>query len=806
MGFNMGFNKRDSRYLVLVGLLVAAVALWQFGTHDGANVNPLDDPDSSSVAAERAVRTASSVDSNAGRHAGANWGSGDFGQDATVYVDGQVMVRVDAPLLDALARRHGTSVARDIGISGYGALAVPADLDADAFARVLMDDPWVTDAAAIGIIRGAAQDEPTTVEDYQWHLEGAAQPTDPGAYGLSNVKVAVLDTGVAYEDHTDGMGVGTLATVGISDPWDFVNGDAAPYDDHQHGTHIASVIASQDVDGAGDATGIAPGVTLMPVKVLDGSNAGTELFLLDALAWALERDADVVNMSLSFAPGYTGSRALRDALDACWAAGIVMVAAAGNDGMGVAVWPAAHNDVIAVGAASMKNSNHTELADYSNDHPRVDLVAPGGAIGVDRDKDDVDDGILAQTIALNDPDISQYVLYAGTSQATAVVSGAVAYLLAEGVHPTRVRNVLQRTAGTPIGDLGFLYGTGAGTLDIQAALDSVLAEDMQPDTRQMYVALLPFLRWTDISHMAVEPVAQITVVDQDGALVSGAEVFGVWAGSTGNFFSCITDGDGECVVAGTATLADADDLVWSVETPTVVHGGMAYHPDSAIFADDDMAVILDAMGDEPEFDDALLAFLWPEGTEDGLGDLAEAWFVVDTGTGLGSCPLGILFPTRTLGTDYELSEFDLDLDGTGLGSCPLGTLLGRLLVINGGGLGSCPLGIICRFPFGGPGGGGLGSCPLGMPWRCLFGKGSTDNPAVTLEFDGEAILLGDTATSAAGLDGTSYGDALDAGGWITGEGDFAGASALRGSDTVTITPPAVGVAGSGSGAMTFSGP
>ena len=71
---------------------------------------------------------------------------------------------------------------------------------------------------------------------------------------------------------------------------------------------------------------------------------------------------------------------------------------------------------------------------------------------------------------------------------------------------------------------------------------------------------------------------------------------------------------------------------------------------------------------------------------------------------------------------------------------------------------------------------------------------------------GAAVLGGGRAVSSANLDGTAYGDTLGAGGWVTAEGEFAGASALRGSDTVTITPPAVGVAGSGTGAMEFAGP
>jgi subtilisin family serine protease len=799
----MGSNG-NKRYFVLVGLLLATVVAWQFGTHEGTNINPLDDSDTAAQAAPHAVRVAPSTPNadDAGRFVERHDSWEAAARHPEAYVADQVMVRVEPAMAATVAHRHGTTVVREPGISGYAALAVPQDSTLGEFSNELLADAFVLDAAPIGRIFGAGDD--AVVADYQWHIDGVARPADTSGFGLSNVKVAVLDTGLAYEDHAGGVGLPSLDNTNISDPWDYVNDDAKPYDDHQHGSHIASVIASQDLDGVGEVTGVAPEVTLMPIKVLDQNNAGTELYLLDALAWAVEKDADVINMSLSFAEGYVGSRALSDALDAAWDTEIVTVAAAGNQGLGIVTWPAAHKRVIAVGATAMKNKNHTELADYSNDHPRVDLVAPGGAIGADRNHDDVDDGVLAQTIALNDPNTPQYVLYAGTSQATAMVSAAAAYLLSEGVHPRNVRHVLQRTASRPIGELGYLYGTGAGCLDIEAAVDSVTAEDAVDDAGQLYVALLPFLRYTDETHAAIEPVVQVSVVDDTGTLVPGAEVYGTWAGTTGNFFSCITDAGGQCVVEGTAAAADTADMAWAVEVPTVTTGGVAYHPDAAFFADDDVAIILAAMADEPEFDGSLLAFYWDEEVDADLGDLVEAYFVIDTGVGLGSCPLGIIFPPRTLGTDYELAEFQLDLDGTGLGSCPLGLIGVRLLTIQGGGLGSCPLGLpTCRTKLGGLGGGGLGSCPLGKIQRCFLGPGGSGNDAVVFDFGGEAVLLGSSATSSVSLEGTPYGDVLGAGGWVTDEGEYGGASAVTGSGGVVIVPPAVGMAGAGAGSLTF---
>ncbi len=797
----------NGRYLVFVGLLFTAVAVWQFGVHEGTNVNPLDDSDITARAATDTVPVATSfADTGTGRSVDSTRSWDAFTQHPEAYVSGQVMVKVEPAMAASVAREHGSILVREPGPAGYAALAVPEGSTPGTFAQELLANAFVFDAAPIGLIYGAAAD--AVVADYQWHISGVDQPADPESFGLGNVTVAVLDTGLAYEEYEGdgvyGVGLASLVNTSLSDPWDFVNDDSKPYDDHQHGSHIASVIASQDVDGTGEVTGVAPAVGLMPLKVLGHDNTGTELYLLDALAWAVEKDADVINMSLSFAEGYVGSRALSAAIDAAWDANIVTVAAAGNQGLGIVTWPAAHKRVIAVGATAMKNDNHTQLADYSNDHPRVDLVAPGGAIGLDLNNDDVDDGILAQTIALNDPSTAQYVLYAGTSQATAMVSAAAAYLLTEGVHPRKVRHVLQRTADKPIGDLGYLYGTGAGCLDIGEALDSVTGADAVDDAGQVYVALLPYLRYTDGTQAAIEPVVQITVVDDTGSLLAGADVYGTWAGTTGNFFSCTTDAGGQCVVEGTAAAADAADMAWAVEVPTVEAGGVVFHPDAAFFADDDVAIILAAMAAEPEFDGSLLAFYWEDGDDPDLGDLVESYFVIDTGVGLGSCPLGIIFPPRTLGNDYDLAELQLDLDGTGLGSCPLGLIGVRLLTIEGGGLGSCPLGLpMCRTKLGGIGGGGLGSCPLGRPQRCFNGPGGSGNDAVVFDFAGEAVLLGSSVTSSVSLEGTPYGDVLGAGGWVTDEGEYPGASALTGSGGVVIVPPAVGMAGAGTGTLVF---
>ncbi|MEM6927529.1 MAG: S8 family serine peptidase, partial [Myxococcota bacterium] len=136
-----------------------------------------------------------------------------------------------------------------------------------------------------------------------------------------------------------------LAGVEFVAPADFVNGDDHANDDHGHGTHIASLVASR-----GELDGVASGVAVMPVKVLDENNAGTELALVKGIRHAVDNGAHVINMSLSFPLGYVPSPALVEAIEYAHLAGVVMVAASGNVGADVATWPAASRLVIGVGA------------------------------------------------------------------------------------------------------------------------------------------------------------------------------------------------------------------------------------------------------------------------------------------------------------------------------------------------------------------------------------------------------------------------------------------------------------------------
>lgn len=195
----------------------------------------------------------------------------------------------------------------------------------------------------------------------QWYLPNIKMPQAWDIYrGSPSVTIAVLDTGVNAQ-HPDLAGK-------ILPGYDFVNNDARPSDDHGHGTNIAGIIAGNS-DGAG-IVGIDHQAKILPLKVLNNEGTGSSLDVVEAVYFAMEQGADVINMSFA-APESTFAeeRALRSAFEQ----GIVLVAAAGNDATNDIVYPASYDFVISVAATGMDN----QKAPFSNYGNFIDIAAPG---------------------------------------------------------------------------------------------------------------------------------------------------------------------------------------------------------------------------------------------------------------------------------------------------------------------------------------------------------------------------------------------------------------------------------------------
>jgi len=142
---------------------------------------------------------------------------------------------------------------------------------------------------------------------YQWHLDnpeyGGIQMEEAWGIqtGSASVVVAVVDTGVAYENYSTRWKkyylAPDLANTVFVPGYDFVENDTHPNDDNSHGTHVTGTSAQSTNNGKGVA-GVAFNTAIMPVKVLDRNGSGTYANVAKGIIWATDHGADIINLSL----------------------------------------------------------------------------------------------------------------------------------------------------------------------------------------------------------------------------------------------------------------------------------------------------------------------------------------------------------------------------------------------------------------------------------------------------------------------------------------------------------------------------
>lgn len=277
---------------------------------------------------------------------------------------------------------------------------------------------------------------------YGVHMIGAEMEWPEVQEAIKQIKVAIVDTGAPQ--HPD------IKLAGYQD----VTG-SGPYDRRGHGTHVAGTVAAN-----GQIVGVAPGVQLYAVKAFQDTGGATSEWLTAALRWCRQNKMDIISMSLG-GPSPQGPE-FETELKACYAAGIVVIAAAGNFGRDFGVlYPARYPEVIAVAAVDISKSQ----GDFSAWGSELDV----SAAGVD---------VWSTWMG------GRYVQLSGTSMATPHITGAAAILQAKALirekrklTPAEMRLAL-RLYSEDIGDKGpdIRYGCGVFSFGRFTSPDTVRRE------------------------------------------------------------------------------------------------------------------------------------------------------------------------------------------------------------------------------------------------------------------------------------------------------------------------------------------
>ncbi|AGB15117.1 subtilisin-like serine protease [Halovivax ruber XH-70] len=347
-----------------------------------------------------------------------------FAGTALAEPTGRTLVGLQPGSDASVATTQAESVHRELDFGDIG--RVVAGTFSDNAISALQNNPNVRYVEKEGRMHALAQDVPYGIDIVEADVAHDNGETGAGA------DIAIVDTGID-QDHPDlQANLGNGADFTGTGSWD---------DDNGHGTHCAG-IANAD-DNTEGVVGVSTEATLHAAKVLDSGGGGNFSDIAAGVEWVANQGYDVASLSLG---GSTGSSALEDACQYATNNGVLVVAAAGNDGecSDCVSYPAAYDTVMAVSATD----SNDDIASFSSTGPEIDIAAPGA-------------GVYS---TYND---GGYTSLDGTSMACPHVAGAGGQLMANGYSNTDARQQLTNTAD----DICRCSDdAGAGRLNVAAAL------------------------------------------------------------------------------------------------------------------------------------------------------------------------------------------------------------------------------------------------------------------------------------------------------------------------------------------------
>ena len=323
------------------------------------------------------------------------------GGKSAPHSEDEIVIKVDPTNAGALAdtlTKAGVSDADILGaIKPLGAVVIKVTPDTlSSVLAALHNQPGVLSAGFNYLVEAAGvPDDPEFSRQPNLAAVQAPQAWDAITTPGSPVVVAVIDSGMdashpdlaaqmwqnpgesgvdsaGNEKRSNGADDDANGYVDDWQGWNMVANNNLIGDDQGHGTHVAGIIGAVSNNGVG-ISGIAPNAVLMPVKVLDQNGQGTHAQVAEGILYAVNQGAQVINLGLG---GQGSSEVLQSAVNYALAHGVLMVAAAGNDGAWSAYYPAAYSGVLATGAVN----NMGDGSSFSSRGNHLSLVAPGEAI------------------------------------------------------------------------------------------------------------------------------------------------------------------------------------------------------------------------------------------------------------------------------------------------------------------------------------------------------------------------------------------------------------------------------------------
>jgi len=375
----------------------------------------------------------------------------------------------------------------------------------------------------------------------QWNMQAVQAEQAWDITTGTGVKIAVIDSGLAVSGSSDGIACAV-------DAKNTIDGSTDVFDGTGHGTHVSGTIAQTTNNTAGVA-GLAYNACVIPIKALNDRGTGTDVDIAEAIAYAVDKGARVISMSLGYSAGYSLSdfadepsySALNNVPD-----NVVVVVASGNDGASNVSYPASHPTAIAVGSIEEGNT----IASYSNQGPSLDLVAPGS-------------GIIQETRYRRK---WGYYSYNGTSMAAPHVSAAVALLLSNDSSLTKAEVLNKLTSSAlDLGAAGVDSTYGAGLIQVANSLTGIGEPTNQT----------PVASFTSDCRTDFYCSFRSTSVDHDGSIVKLNWNFGDDSGSgdtsiatidhqfssAGDYTVSLTVTDNEEAVSSTSELITLVDAV-----------------------------------------------------------------------------------------------------------------------------------------------------------------------------------------------------------------------------------------------------